>query len=483
MKKIYVQIAAFRDPELINTIDSILENASEPSRITICVAWQRFTEDDFEQIFKEKYLNHPQLRIIEIPAQDSKGACWARNLTQQHMTDEDYVLQIDSHHRFIKDWDTEIINRLESLRELGHPKPLITAYLPSYNPLSYPRERTPHPWKLTWERFTPEGMTFFRPAAFNKYGPDAIQSKELKGHTRTQWYSAHFMFADASWNKEIPYDPDLYFHGEEISLAVRSYTHGYDMFCPNYLIAWHEYTRAHRPKHWSVTTKYNHQILDCISQQRVKCVLNIDGHRDISPEEFKKDVDQYGLGNKRTLEEYETFSGITFKDRKISLDTIHHIPPPVSTITQRSNQFMYCLDIHESAAQLEDLTKFDRIAIIFEDKNGKSIYRRDLKPNEMLRLKKQLSELEGHVGGTKRDNIQVWETMWENPIVPDIAIYWPYSTKTGEWGNAVKITMRKIEPITSIDYRKLNDDDDDTPTPEPEKVEEQESKSILQLSC
>ena len=27
------------------------------------------------------------------------------------------------------------------------------------------------------------------------------------------WLSAHFIFTDGSWVEEVPYDPDLYFHG------------------------------------------------------------------------------------------------------------------------------------------------------------------------------------------------------------------------------------------------------------------------------
>ena len=44
-------------------------------------------------------------------------------------------------------------------------------------------------------------------------------------HLNQQWLSAHFIFTDGSV-EEVPYDPDLYFHGEEPSLAARSYTHG-----------------------------------------------------------------------------------------------------------------------------------------------------------------------------------------------------------------------------------------------------------------
>ena len=49
---------------------------------------------------------------------------------------------------------------------------------------------------------------------------------------------------------EVPYDPELYFHGEEITLAIRAFTHGYTLFHPPEHVLWHEYTRYYRQKHW-----------------------------------------------------------------------------------------------------------------------------------------------------------------------------------------------------------------------------------------
>ena len=65
-----------------------------------------------------------------------------------------------------------------------------------------------------------------------------------------RFYSAHFCFAPGSFCLEVPHDPNYYFHGEEISVAVRAYTWGYDLFHPHKIICWHEYTRKNRTKQW-----------------------------------------------------------------------------------------------------------------------------------------------------------------------------------------------------------------------------------------
>ena len=46
-----------------------------------------------------------RFKIIDIDYKDSQGVCWARNTIQQYYEDEEYTLQLDSHHRFVPNWD------------------------------------------------------------------------------------------------------------------------------------------------------------------------------------------------------------------------------------------------------------------------------------------------------------------------------------------------------------------------------------------
>ena len=94
-------------------------------------------------------------------------------------------------------------------------------------------------------KFTENGIPLNRPQKMEGW-------ENMKHPEPAAWLSAHFIFTDGSWVEEVPYDPDLYFHGEEPSLAARSYTHGWDLFAPHINPCWHEYTRAYRVdhKHW-----------------------------------------------------------------------------------------------------------------------------------------------------------------------------------------------------------------------------------------
>ena len=51
------------------------------------------------------------------------------------------------------------------------------------------------------------------------------------------------IFADGKFCKEVLYDPHYLFHGEEINLTVRAFTHGYDLFHPHKPVVYHEYSQ------------------------------------------------------------------------------------------------------------------------------------------------------------------------------------------------------------------------------------------------
>jgi glycosyltransferase involved in cell wall biosynthesis len=113
--KIFVQIASYRDPELLPTIKDCLDNAKHPENLRICIAWQHAEEDEWDNL--DEYKNDPRFKIMDIHYKDAKGVCWARNRLQQNYTDEQYTLQLDSHHRFIENWDEELIGMFNQLKE------------------------------------------------------------------------------------------------------------------------------------------------------------------------------------------------------------------------------------------------------------------------------------------------------------------------------------------------------------------------------
>jgi glycosyltransferase involved in cell wall biosynthesis len=233
MNRIFVQIASFRDPQLSLTLESMLKNAKFPENLVIGICNQYNNEDSFDI---NQYREDKRFKIIDVLDIESKGVCWARNKVQQLYNEEEYTLQIDSHMRFEKDWDETLINMILDLQTDGYKKPLLTGYVSSFDPDNDPNGRVNEPWRMVFDRFIPEGAVFFLPEVIPNW-------KEMSKPIPARFYSAHFCFTLGEFSNEVQHDPEYYFHGEEISVGVRAFTHGYDLFHPHRVIIWHEYQR------------------------------------------------------------------------------------------------------------------------------------------------------------------------------------------------------------------------------------------------
>lgn len=422
--KIFISIASYRDPELLPTIRDCIKRAKHPENLVFAIAWQHSNEDEWDNL--EEFKGDERFRIIDIPHDTSNGTCWARNLAQKEYKGEAYTLQLDSHHRFVNHWDTLCIDMIKQLQDDGYKKPLLTAYLPSYDPENDPKERKKEVWKLNLDRFIPEGAVFMIPSLLENW-----ESK--KAPVPTRFFSAHFVFTFGQFNTEVVYDPNLYFHGEEITLAVRAYTHGYDLFTPNKIVAWHEYTRKGRIRHWDENKRW--EELNKSSLIRAKKLLGVDN--------IDNDIEfgEYGFGNERSKEDYERYAGIRFGDRAVQNYTLtHHQPPnPIynsEEVYEQSfvNIFKHCIDVHVSSIPDKD---WDYWAVIFEMDDGTAVYRHDADREEI----KQITERRLELGG---DWYNIWRE-YNTKVIPDKAIVWPFSTNPEiGWGPKIEVKVNKL---------------------------------------
>ena len=414
MSKIFVQIASYRDPELVPTIKDCIQKSKYPKNLTFGICWQHSQEDIWDSL--DEFKNDERFTIMDVPWNESKGLCWARHNIQKMWNNEEYTLQIDSHHRFKKNWDIELINMLKSLQKDGYPKPILTSYAGMYNP-STNKKLNEDPYKMVGKRFTPSGTILFYPESIQNW-------KDLKKPIPARFVSGHFFFTLGKHCGEYKYDPNLYFAGDEISLSIRSYTLGYDLFHPHRLLVWHEYTREGRVKHWDDFVEENrekientHHELDLISKKRLRKMLR--------EEENDSDISGFGLGTVRTHRDYENYAGIDFKNRILHKDTIDgKIPPTVSFEdiewrTLKINTFNLSLDWSsywdKISSQVNCNCKLQFLYLGIEDESENVLKRIDLIDSEYLE------------GTSTSININL-----ESFTKPYKYVLWPYS-KNEEW--------------------------------------------------
>jgi hypothetical protein len=365
-RTIFLSIAAYRDPELVPTITSARDNAQWPEDLRFGICWQHGPGEPRPDLFDD-----PRFRVVDVDWQDSRGACWARAKIMELWDGEDWYLQLDSHHRFVPQWDAKLVEQAEAT---GSPKPVLTAYAPAYSPEEPDHALQPAALRMEFDRFTEDGLVLFRPG-------EIPESSSSGAPLRSRFLSGHFLFASGSFVTEIPYDPDLYFIGEEITLAVRAYTHGYDLFHPGIPILWHEYTREHRTRHWD----------DHADSERVQITWSErDGPSRIRARQLLVDPDfgTFGLGGQRSLADYEAYAGINFLHRRAQDYTHQHFEPPNPPAGAdwvfETNDHTVWITVPLAAMPPPEVTNFWYVGVY--DDIGQEIMRADALPEEVAQL-------------------------------------------------------------------------------------------------
>jgi len=408
--RIFVQIASYRDPEMVKTIEDMLSNAKNPKNIIVGVCRQFHPDDGFDNL--DKFRKNKRFRIIDVPYLESKGVCWARNQVQQKYSGEEYTLQIDSHMRFAPNWDQTLIEMIKQLQGQGYPKPLLTGYVSSFDPENDPAARIQEPWRMSFDRFIPEGAVFFLPETIPGW-------QNLNSPVPSRFYSAHFAFTLGQFTTEVQHNPEYYFHGEEISIAARAYTWGYDLFHPHRVVIWHEYTRKGRTKQWDDDKSWGEK--NQISHLTNRKLFGMDGEKQQGHD------GPYGFGTIRTLREYEEYAGILFEKRAVQQETLDKYYPPNPGIVMFggneeewknsfSQIFKHCIDINYDQVTEQD---YDFWVIAFHDETDKTLFRKDADKSEISRMK---NDPDGYC--------KVWRE-FQTTIKPKYWVVWPHSESKG----------------------------------------------------
>ena len=403
---IFIQIASYRDPQLILTIKDALKHAKFPKNLRFGICRQYHPDDKFDDL--SEYKDDKRFRILDVLYTESKGVCWARNQVQQLYQGEDYTLQIDSHMRFEKEWDKTLINMVKHLKKKGFEKPLLTGYVSSFDPDNDPGGRVKEPWRMVFDRFIPEGAVFFLPETIPGW-------QDMKEPIPARFYSAHFAFTLGQFSKEVQHDPEFYFHGEEISIAVRAYTHGYDLFHPHKVVIWHEYTRKGRTKQWDDDKEWYKKNES--SHKKNRQLFGMDGESSI-------DHGIYGFGTERTLEDYEIYSGLKFSIRGVQQYTLDKNYPPNPTIYETKEEwlksfssiFKHCIDVYKQQVPEKD---YDFWVVAFHNEKDETIYRKDADKNE---INSMMKDPDGYC--------KVWRE-FQTVTKPKYWVVWPHSESKG----------------------------------------------------
>lgn len=305
MKLIFINIAAFVDPLLFFTVCRAIHRAKHPKRLRFGIVEQGIFNNSW--LFKKD----SRIKYQFIPAVESQGVCWARAKAQELYQDEDLYLQVDSHTEFAQDWDETLESALDALAK-NYNRPLLSTYPPSFSIEpngEVKKSRLNERYALGLVPAKGAHMTDDDPVfLFNGIWVET-EHPPLGFHV-----AGGFIFASGQLVKEVPYDPLLYFHGEEQNLAIRAFTHGWNIFHPKKIPLWHLYKAAgdsYLNHHWHPEWEAQRKTKWTDRQQIAKKRLN-----DLLSGKLQND-DPFGLGKLRNLEIFREFCGIDYDYKTI----------------------------------------------------------------------------------------------------------------------------------------------------------------------
>ena len=307
---IFISIASYQDPLLVSTIFSAYENAKNKNDLIFGICDQSDNSINVNEItFSD------QIHYDHVDPLFSRGPCWARHRAQSFFNEEDFFLQVDSHTQFAPKWDSIFIKQLEKIsanQEIDEyfKKPIITSYPRSFKVLDFEKglfelnTGDKHTQVITYRK-----DSLFLKGSFSRQIGIPTKHTEI---THAILLAAGCIFTKGAFIKEIPYDPNYYFYGEELSLAMRAFTNGYSFFHIPDVPLFHLYTDTSdipRKLHWDPEDDQKRAVkwteLDKKSLNRLN---------DLFADKVEKPL---CLGKERSLEDYAFISGIDLKNNLV----------------------------------------------------------------------------------------------------------------------------------------------------------------------
>lgn len=241
-KTIFISCPTMDDTEYAVSIEDCFKKAKNPDRVFVGTAYSiefknkkkvdalRKSVDEFSSNIRLDVLNY----------NNSSGVGYGRLASMMQYNNEDYVLQVDAHCLWQKDWDEKLISLYhEAQSYIGYEEILLTGYMPYYKYFDYLDRRIINGWKLRYpfmlgETFINWGHPWDKICGWTDIEADKIYPEIKEKFLPSVKISAGFDFGGPNFAKQyqkfIPF-PFRFFE-EELVMTIELLDAG---FCPVYI--------------------------------------------------------------------------------------------------------------------------------------------------------------------------------------------------------------------------------------------------------
>lgn len=241
-KSCFVSIASYRDTELSDTIDSVVNNSTINLHISVveqCQEHERINPSQWES-------DRVKITVQWMHPIQARGAGYARHLAMQKYTNEDYYLQIDSHTDMIQNWDEKMIAALNLACETEKSSKVILSQFPAaYKLVHRKREYVSGSKKYDPSPLCTRAFVYRRGQLAGKRVPLEGNTPQLSTIVLAGYIFAPGEFASLGYPHNIP------FWGEEFMVSINAWMNGWRIYSPHEMYVWHYYGRDNEYKVWN----------------------------------------------------------------------------------------------------------------------------------------------------------------------------------------------------------------------------------------
>jgi len=313
-----VLIASLRETRCPDTLISMYTKATNPNRIFFGIVQQNDASDVDCQVGACEKMGTPavkqddgsyvagdcklfnQVRMYRMKASEARGPVFARGHQQTLVEPEDdFCMQIDAHTDVVQDWDRKILDQWGSV---DNEYAILTSYPTNVHDLGHNSNRH-------WEMPILCKSAIIGPGLIRNHQASACAN--LRKPVISPLWAAGLSFGNCHHERNVPNDKNLkgVFMGEEFARGARLWTFGYDFYAPSRPVVGTYYGGEK-----GGSGHYGNDPGDSeTSKKRLTTLLNWP-NSDQSPKAHA-DLGKYDLGKRRTLDQYNQFSGMDTQKR------------------------------------------------------------------------------------------------------------------------------------------------------------------------
>jgi hypothetical protein len=278
-----LSVYADQDGDLGRRVAEIFDTARYPDRIFLGIAKQMGPDEDPEADISTD--RAAQIRVTRIDTNHLPSCGYIRTQALRMMEREAFVFSFPANHRLVEDWDSRLLDMIE---QCGDDRAILTSGITQDGAPS-------RPVFCRFDESTRLPLLEDRPVG--------RESQQTGAALRSAFCRATFLFAPAQALRDVPQDPHICQTEQDISLSVRLWTWGWNIFAAR------ECPTVPMPASCSSAGDVASELSAALSRKRLRHMLGIASSDEREP---LRDLEKFGLGSNRSIAEFERFAGLHF---------------------------------------------------------------------------------------------------------------------------------------------------------------------------